>query len=66
MSNWSAKDVQTGMHIYTSDNQELGHIAKAYEDSMLVHSSFIRDTFSRQNAIFPIVQSRQSKMARCC
>lgn len=41
---YSAQDVKEGMHISTSDNQELGHVAKAYEDSMLVHKGYIFPT----------------------
>jgi hypothetical protein len=44
MPDYSAQDVKEGMHIYTSDNQELGHVAKAYEDSFLVHKGFIFPT----------------------
>ena len=60
MSNWSVKDVQTGMHIYTSDNQELGHIAKAYEDSMLVHKGhiFSTDRYIPYSAIASIENGR--------
>ena len=41
---YSAQDVKAGMHIYTSDNQDLGHVAKAYEDSLLVHKGYIFPT----------------------
>ncbi len=44
MSNWSAQNLETGMHIYTSDNQELGHVVKAFEDSFLVHKGHIFPT----------------------
>ncbi|HEU0002677.1 MAG TPA: DUF2171 domain-containing protein [Ktedonobacteraceae bacterium] len=44
MAKYSAEYVQTGMHIYTSDNHELGHVAKVYEDSMLVHKGHIFPT----------------------
>jgi hypothetical protein len=44
MPDYSAEYVQTGMHIYTSDNQELGHVAKVYVDSMLVHKGYIFPT----------------------
>jgi hypothetical protein len=38
---YTVQDIKKGMHIYTADNQELGHVAKAYEDSMLVHKGYI-------------------------
>ena len=44
MPEYSAKDIKEGMHIYTSDNRELGHVAKAYEDSILVHKGLIFPT----------------------
>ena len=44
MTDYNQDYVQAGMHIYTSDDQELGHVAKAYEDSMLVHKGHIFPT----------------------
>ena len=44
MPGWSAKDIQPKMHVSTSDNQELGHVAKVYEDSFLVHKGLIFPT----------------------
>ena len=44
MPNWSQHDIQTHMHVYTSDNQDLGHIAEVYPDSFLVHKGFFFPT----------------------
>lgn len=44
MSNWSAQDIRPSMHVYTSDGQDLGHVAKVYEDSFLVHKGFFFPT----------------------
>lgn len=44
MPNWSQHDVHKHMHVYTSDNQDLGHVAEVYEDSFLVHKGFFFQT----------------------
>ena len=44
MPDYTMHDIKEGMHIYTSDSQELGHVAKAYEDSILVHKGHIFPT----------------------
>lgn len=44
MPNWSQQDVHKGMHVITSDNQDLGHVAEVYEDSFLVHKGFFFPT----------------------
>lgn len=44
MPGWSEKDIQPKMQVYTSDNQELGHVAKVYEDSFLVHKGLVFPT----------------------
>ena len=44
MSNWSAQDIRPSMQVYTSDEQNLGHVAKVYEDSFLVHKGFLFPT----------------------
>jgi len=35
MPDWSQHDLHPHMNVYSSDNQNLGHIAKAYEVSFL-------------------------------
>jgi len=40
MPAWSAHDLHPSMHVYTADGQKLGHIAKIYEESFLVHKGF--------------------------
>ncbi|HKF39343.1 MAG TPA: DUF2171 domain-containing protein [Ktedonobacteraceae bacterium] len=44
MANWSAQDIRPSMHVYASDGQNLGHVAKVYEDSFLVHKGFFFPT----------------------
>ena len=44
MPNWSQQDVHKGMHVYTSDSQDLGHVAEVHEDSFLVHKGFFFPT----------------------
>jgi hypothetical protein len=44
MTNWSQQDIHASMHVYTRDGNELGHIAKVYEDSFLVHKGYFFPT----------------------
>lgn len=44
MHHWDQHDIQTSMRVYTSDHQELGHIAHVFEDSFLVHKGFFFPT----------------------
>lgn len=44
MSDWNKHDIHPSMHVYTSGSQELGHIARVYEDSFLVHKGFFFPT----------------------
>ena len=41
MPKWSQQDLHPHMHVYSSDNQELGHVAKTYEDSFLVRKGVV-------------------------
>ena len=57
---YTAQDITKGMYIYTSDNQELGHVAEAYEDSILVHKGHIfpTDRYIPYSAIVSIEDDR--------
>ena len=44
MANWSAQDIRPSMHVHASDGQNLGHVAKVYEDSFLIHQGFFFPT----------------------
>lgn len=44
MPDWSAQNIHTSMHVYTLDGHALGHIAKVYEDSFLVHNGYFFPT----------------------
>jgi hypothetical protein len=44
MVNWSQQNIHESMHVYTLDGNELGHIAKVYEDSFLVHKGYFFPT----------------------
>lgn len=44
MTDWSAQNIHPSMLVYTLDGQELGHIAKVYEDSFLVHKGYLFPT----------------------
>lgn len=44
MPDWTQQDIHPHMHVYSSDNQDLGHIAEIYEDSFLVHHGYFFPT----------------------
>ena len=44
MPDWNAQNIHPSMHVYTFDGQVLGHIAKVYEDSFLVHKGYFFPT----------------------
>jgi len=60
MASWSAHDVHPSMHVYASDGQRLGHVAKVYEDSFLVHKGFFfpTDRYIPYSAIASIENDR--------
>jgi len=57
---WSAHDLHSSMEVYTSDGQKLGHIAKVYEDSFLVHKGYFfpTDRYIPYSAIASIENKR--------
>ena len=44
MTRWSQQNIHTTMHVYTLDEKDLGHIAKVYEDSFLIHKGYFFPT----------------------
>jgi hypothetical protein len=40
MADWSAQNIHPSMHVYTVDGHEVGHVAKVYEDSFLIHKGY--------------------------
>jgi hypothetical protein len=53
MPQWSQKDVHPHMHVISSDQKEIGHIADVYEDSFLVRKGilFTSDRYIPYSAI---------------
>ncbi len=41
MTVWSQRDVRKHMHVFASDEQDLGQIAEVYEDSFLIQQGVI-------------------------
>jgi hypothetical protein len=41
MSDWNQQHLHTHMHIYSSDNLELGHISHIYEDSFALQKGLL-------------------------
>ena len=60
MPDWSQQDIHPQMRVYTSDDQELGHVAKVYEDSFLVHKGlfFPTDRYIPYSAIASVANDR--------
>lgn len=53
MPNWSQHNLHKHMHVYGSDNKDLGHIAEVYEDSFLIQKGllFHKDRYIPYSAI---------------
>ncbi len=62
MSDWNQQNLHTHMHVYSSDNQELGHVAHIYEDSFVVQKGhlFHKDRYIPYSAITSIENDRVS------
>ncbi|GAC1436110.1 MAG: hypothetical protein PVS3B3_22590 [Ktedonobacteraceae bacterium] len=60
MPTWSQHNVQKHMHVYSSDEKEVGHVEDAYEDSFKVHKGLlpIGDRYYPYTAIESIENSR--------
>ncbi len=41
MPAWNEHTIHSSMHVKSADNQDLGHVAKVYQDSFLVHKGII-------------------------
>jgi hypothetical protein len=48
------------MHVYSSDNQNIGHVAAVYEDSFLIHKGIIfsKDRYFPYSAIASIDEDK--------
>ena len=52
MPNWSQQDIHKHMHVYSSDNNDVGHVAEVYQDSFLVRKGFFsQDRYIPYSAI---------------
>ena len=60
MPRWSQQDLHKHMHVYSSDDQDLGHIAEVYEDSFLIHKGFFfpKDRYIPYSAIASVEGDR--------
>lgn len=60
MPEWSQKDVHKHMHVYASDNIDIGHVAEVYEDSFLIHKGFFfpKDRYIPYSAIASIANDK--------
>jgi hypothetical protein len=60
MPNWSQHDLHKHMHVYSSDDINIGHIAEVYEDSFLIHKGFFfpKDRYIPYSAITDVKDDR--------
>jgi hypothetical protein len=60
MPDWTQKDIHPHMHVYSFDNQDLGHVAKVYEDSFQVDKGilFSKDRYFPYSAIASVENDR--------
>ncbi len=40
MTQWNKQNVRAHMRVYTSHDEQAGHVAAAYEDSFLIHKGY--------------------------
>ncbi|EFH88761.1 DUF2171 domain-containing protein [Ktedonobacter racemifer] len=41
MTQWTSNNIHKGMQVYSAENEDLGHIEKAYDDSFLVQKGLL-------------------------
>jgi hypothetical protein len=41
MANWSQKDLHHHMEVYSSESEQVGHVAEVYEDSFLLNKGLL-------------------------
>lgn len=60
MTTWSQKNVHKHMHVTSSENEDLGHVAEVYEDSFLIHKGFVfpKDRYIPYSAIASIQEDQ--------
>ena len=60
MPDWTQHDLHPHMQVYSTDNQNLGHIAEIYPDSFLVHKGFFfpKDRYIPYSAIKAVEDDR--------
>jgi hypothetical protein len=44
MSSYTKDNIHTGMHVYSSDDHDVGHVAAVYPDSFEIHKGFFFPT----------------------
>jgi hypothetical protein len=60
MPDWSQANLHEHMHVYSVDNQNLGHVAEVFEDSFLIHKGFFfpKDRYIPYSAIATVDNDR--------
>jgi hypothetical protein len=60
MTNWTQQNIHPSMQVFTLDGKELGHIAKTFQDSFLVHKGYFfpTDRYIPYSAIASIENDR--------
>ena len=60
MPDWNQHSMHKHMHVYSADNQDVGHIAETYEDSFLIHKGFFfpADRYIPYSAIASVENDR--------
>ena len=60
MAGWTQANLHSHMHVYSADQQDIGHVAEIYEDSFLVHKGFFfpKDRYIPYSAIQNVENDR--------
>src|SRR5579884_147919 len=60
MPTWNHNNIHKHMHVYSSQNEDLGHVAEVYEDSFLLHKGLLlpKNRYIPYNAIASLDKDR--------
>ena len=45
MTTWNQRDIHKNMHVYSTDNVDLGHVVDVYEDSFAIHKGLLEKKY---------------------
>jgi hypothetical protein len=60
MPTWNQHSIHKHMHVFSADQQDLGHVTEVYEDSFRLHKGFLftKDRYFPYNTIASVDKDR--------